>query len=288
MVEGQAAPSLESEIYSNAGSFRSVGVTGSPGAGKSTLVAALAGLLRQRGERVGVVAVDPSSPRSGGALLGDRVRMARLDHPDDGLFVRSLASRGGEGGLAEATVATMRVLSWAGYSNIILETVGVGQSETVVESVVDTTVVVVAPGFGDQVQAAKAGLFEVADVLAVTKGDLAGAASVRSELEAMLDLSPPNVRRPEVVMTAGALGEGIEELWDAVLSHRRHLEDTGELAERSRARSERELYQAVRRKLLSSLAELQRTDRWRRSVTSLSEGALSPSRAAKELLEGEG
>jgi len=190
-------------------------VTGPPGAGKSSLVDGLISLRRSAGERVAVVAVDPSSPFSGGAVLGDRVRM-QAHATDSGVFIRSMATRGQSGGLARATVGAVRVLDGAGWPLVLVETVGAGQVEVDVASAADATVVVVTPGAGDGVQAAKAGLLEVADVLAVNKADQPGADQVVRDLEAMQDRAP-------VVRTVATAGEGVAELWDAIVREaRRH------------------------------------------------------------------
>ena len=196
-----------------------VGLTGPPGAGKSTLAAALVGMLRNAGERVAVLAVDPSSPLTGGALLGDRVRMQAWT-TDPGVFVRSMASRGTPGGLARAAPDAVRLLAAAGWPWVLVETVGVGQGEVDVASVADTTVVLVTPGWGDDVQAEKAGVLEVADVLVVNKADRPGAAEARGHLEGMLTLNPPERWRPPVVEVTATTGAGVADLWSAVGRHR--------------------------------------------------------------------
>jgi LAO/AO transport system kinase len=196
-----------------------VGVTGAPGVGKSTMVDALVTRARVDGVRVGVLAVDPSSPASGGAVLGDRLRM-QGHAADPGVFIRSMATRGALGGLAPATIAAARVLEAAGWPCILIETVGVGQVEIDVSRAADTTVVVVTPGWGDEIQTAKAGLLEVADVFVVNKADRQGAELTRRDLEAMLDLGPRGEWRPPVVPTVATGGQGIDELWQAIQAHR--------------------------------------------------------------------
>ena len=220
-----------------------VGLTGSPGVGKSTTTSALVSALRADDRRVGVLAVDPSSPFSGGALLGDRVRMG--DHATDpGVFIRSMATRGHLGGLAAATPQALRVLDAAGCDVILVETVGVGQSEVEVVALADTTVVLLAPGMGDSVQAAKAGILEVADVFVVNKADRDGADATVQELQHMISLNRREVDgpswRPPVVRTVAATGQGIDELVAALDRHRTWAVDHDLLAEgpRRRARAE--------------------------------------------------
>ncbi len=215
-------------LYPEAGSAHLVGITGPPGAGKSTLVAALIAELRTAGRSVAVVAVDPSSPITGGALLGDRVRMQAYAS-DDGVFIRSMASRGHAGGLSSTSAAAAAVLDAAGFDVVLLETVGTGQSEVEVAAAADTTVVLEAPEMGDEVQAIKAGLLEVADIVVVNKGDRPGAQRTAAQLRAMLvpsvgrgdaDPSRPKPKRPEVIVTTALTGEGIPELV-ALLDRRR-------------------------------------------------------------------
>ena len=216
-------------LYPSAGSAHLVGITGPPGAGKSTLVAALIGALRAAGRSVAVVAVDPSSPITGGALLGDRVRMQAYAS-DDGVFIRSMASRGHAGGLASTSASAAAVLDACGFDIVLLETVGTGQSEVVVAAAADTTVVLEAPEMGDEVQAIKAGLLEVADLVVVNKGDRPGAQRTAAQLRAMLvpttargsavDPDRPRPKRPEVLVTTALTGDGIPELLAALDRHR--------------------------------------------------------------------
>jgi len=218
-----------------------IGITGAPGAGKSTLTDRLITLARENASRVGVLAVDPSSPFSGGAILGDRIRMQ--GHAlDEGVFIRSMASRGHQGGLALAAPEAVRVLSAAGMEIVLVETVGVGQVEVEIAGEADTTLVVVNPGWGDAVQAAKAGLLEVADLFVINKADRPGAAETRRDLENMLDMNPSmGDWRPPILMTnASGSGdeaeEGLRELWSSIREHRRYLEQSGNLARRRERR----------------------------------------------------
>jgi LAO/AO transport system kinase len=208
-----------------------VGLTGSPGVGKSTLADALVATYRGQGQTVGVLAVDPSSPFTGGALLGDRVRMQR--HAlDDGVYIRSMATRGHLGGLAWATPQAVRVLDAAGCDVVLVETVGVGQAEVEVAGLADTTVVALAPGFGDAVQVAKAGILEVADVFVVNKADRDGAEVVARDLRQMLHLGEARPWQVPVVMTVAERGGGIDQLAQAIAAHRGQLESSGELEHR--------------------------------------------------------
>ena len=226
-------------VHPLAGHAYTVGVTGAPGAGKSTLTNAVSAVVRATGDRVGILAVDPSSPFSGGAILGDRIRMG--DHVlDEGVFIRSMATRGHLGGLALATPSAVRVLDAAGYPWVIVETVGVGQVEIEIVGSADTCVVVVNPGWGDAVQANKAGLMEIADVFVINKADRRGAAATRTDLEQMLSMRVGHGWTPPVVSTVATDGSGAPELWDAVLAHRAWLAESGEGERRrvERVRSE--------------------------------------------------
>jgi LAO/AO transport system kinase len=232
---GDSATTALAQLYPHTGRAYTVGVTGAPGAGKSTLVDRLVALIRADGTEVGVLAVDPTSPFTGGAILGDRVRMQ--DHAtDEGVFIRSMATRGHLGGLALATPQAVRVLDAAGKPWVIVETVGVGQVEVEIAAAADTTVVVVNPGWGDGVQAAKAGLLEIADVFVVNKADRPGTESAMHDLAQMLELSGERAWQPPVVATVASEGKGIEELWDAIAGHRAHLEADGRLARRREER----------------------------------------------------
>jgi LAO/AO transport system kinase len=240
-----AAPELRTVMAALApktGRARIIGLTGSPGVGKSTSTAALVTAFRKAGRRVGVLAVDPSSPFSGGALLGDRVRMQ--DHAtDSGVFIRSMASRGHLGGLSWATPQALRVLDAAGCEVILVETVGVGQAEVEVASLADTTIVLLAPGMGDAIQAAKAGILEVADVYVVNKADREGADNTVRDLRNMISQGdgPHGGWKPPIVKTVAARGEGLDELVQRLDEHWEWLRTSGELERRRRARAAGEI-----------------------------------------------
>lgn len=241
---GEAAREVGRLVYPHTGNTFTVGITGAPGAGKSTLTSRLIGELRAAGEEVGVLAIDPSSPFTGGAILGDRVRMQ--DHAlDSGVFIRSMATRGHLGGLALATPEAVRILDASGIELVLIETVGVGQVEVEVAGAADTTVVVVNPGWGDAVQANKAGLMEVADIFVINKSDRPGAKETERDLEQMLELSAPSDWRPPIVKTVAATGEGVAELLGCLRDHRAFLESSGLLAARRRRRTLDELREIV-------------------------------------------
>jgi LAO/AO transport system kinase len=234
MIEDRdpAGIALLKALYPHAGKAFVVGVTGPAGAGKSTLVARMITCLRERGLRVGVVAVDPTSPVSGGALLGDRIRM-RGHEADPGVFIRSMAARGQAGGVSLATREAALVMDAMGYQAVVIETVGAGQGEVAVTRCVHTTAVVSIPGMGDEVQAMKAGLLEIGDVFIVNKADRPGADDLVQILEGMVAIRsyPPGEWRPPVIKTIAVRNEGIDRLIGLLFEHRRHLESTGRLAE---------------------------------------------------------
>jgi LAO/AO transport system kinase len=224
---------LEDSVRAQGSAPGVVGFTGAPGTGKSTLVDGVVALLRKQQSSVAVLATDPNSPFTGGAILGDRIRMQR--HAlDPEVFIRSMGARGHLGGLSLATREAIRLLGAFGFDQVILETVGVGQSELEVAAVADTTVVVLTPNLGDGVQMIKAGILEIADIFVVNKADLEGHIRVVTELRSMLSLAPKGRWKPPILATIAAKQEGIEELWAGVLAHRKHLESSGrarELAE---------------------------------------------------------
>ncbi|HWO93552.1 MAG TPA: methylmalonyl Co-A mutase-associated GTPase MeaB, partial [Dehalococcoidia bacterium] len=232
-------------VYPKTGRARIIGITGPAGSGKSTLSSALAREERRRGRSVGIVAVDPSSPFSHGALLGDRIRMQDLAG-DPGVFVRSMATRGALGGLAETAGDIASVLDAAGHDVIILETVGAGQDEVDVAGMAQTTVVVNTPGMGDAVQALKAGILEIADILVVNKADRPSADALVAELEGMLGLSPDSSYQPPVLRTVATTGEGIVDLADAIDEHHARLAESGDLHRVRLGRARQEVLDAAR------------------------------------------
>jgi LAO/AO transport system kinase len=271
--------------YAHGGSGYTVGLTGAPGAGKSTLTSATIGHLRSLGLEVAVLAIDPSSPFTGGAILGDRVRMQ--DHATDpGVFIRSLATRGHLGGLSLSTPEAIRLLDAVGREWIIVETVGVGQVEVEVAGKADTTVVVVNPGWGDSVQANKAGLMEIADIFVINKADRKGAEETRRDLEQMLDLGDRTHDdwRPPILSTVGSTGEGVVEVWDAVLAHRDFITASGELARRREFRLGEELREIVARRLEQRARQICTGDRWDVLVREVTERTTDPWTAADEML----
>jgi LAO/AO transport system kinase len=271
-------------LYLSTGGAYTIGMTGAPGSGKSTLTDKLIGLIRGSGNEVGVLAIDPSSPFSGGAILGDRVRMQ--DHAtDEGVFIRSMATRGHLGGLSLATPQAVRILDAAGKPWIIIETVGVGQVEVEVAGAADTTVVVVNPRWGDGVQANKAGLLEIADVLVVNKADREGAADTVRDLQVMLELAGERDWRPPIVETVATDSRGIDDLWRAVLDHRAHLEADGRLERRRDARLREELRAIVHERLRAGADERCRGERFDRLVEKVAARELDPYAAADELLQ---
>ena len=273
------------DLYPHTGRAYSVGLTGPPGVGKSSLVSALVRLVRGEERTVGVISVDPSSPFTQGALLGDRIRLA--DHfLDPEVFIRSMGTRGHLGGLAETTLQALLVLDAAGKELVFLETVGAGQSEVGVLSIADTVVLALQPGSGDSIQALKAGIMEIPDVIAINKRDHPLAKTMLSEVRQVLSLGPNGGWRPPVVLTEALRGDGIDELWAAIGEHREWLEAEGELDERRRRNLAREVFQVASIRARRHLEETVRDDpELRRLLDDVQARRLDPLTAVREILE---
>ena len=290
----EVGPILEA-IAPRLGAAFTIGITGPPGAGKSSLVDGLATLMRAAGKTVGVVAVDPSSPFSGGALLGDRIRMTR-HYLDKGVFIRSMATRGSHGGLARATKDVIKLLDAFGRDYVLVETVGVGQTELDVMGTTDTVIVTVVPEAGDGVQVMKAGLMEIADIFVVNKADRDGAQRMLTELTLMLELKysrglgevPSSQWKIPVLATQAVNNIGLTELFQALEAHHRFLRDTGELEDRRKARRREELLARVEYEVRRRLTLRARTDpALARLLDEVSGGKVDPHTASTEILSGE-
>lgn len=282
---GDEASEIGRLAYPLAGGAYTVGLTGAPGAGKSTLTNGLIGHLRSQDIEVAALAIDPSSPFTGGAILGDRVRMQ--EHATDpGVFIRSMATRGHLGGLSLATPQAVRLLDAMGRRWILVETVGVGQVEVEIAGKADTTVVVVNPGWGDSVQANKAGLMEIADVFVINKADRKGVDDTRRDLEQMLELSDlaHDAWHAPIIAVVATTGDGIDVLWKTVLEHREHAMATGVLERRRAFRLREELREIVARRLELRARELTTGARWEALQQSVTDRATDPWTAADEML----
>jgi LAO/AO transport system kinase len=278
------ARALLAALFPHAGRAEVVGVTGPPGAGKSSLVDRLAALLRRQRRSVGIIAVDPTSPFSGGAILGDRIRM-QAHATDPGVFIRSMATRGHLGGLAAATADVLTVLDASGRDVILLETVGVGQDEVEVVGTADVSIVVLVPGLGDEVQALKAGIMEIADVFAVNKADRDGVDRLVAEIESMLSMAASDGPPPAVVRTVATRDQGIDALWKAVEAYRASADASGALERKRRASLRRQLQEAVRARVMDHVfARLVSAEEMERTVERLATRSTDPFSAADEVV----
>ncbi|HEY1331405.1 MAG TPA: methylmalonyl Co-A mutase-associated GTPase MeaB [Actinomycetota bacterium] len=277
-------PSISEAVFPKAGRAYTVGLTGSPGVGKSTLAAGLVADARGRDETVAVLAIDPTSPFSGGALLGDRVRM-QSHATDPGVFIRSMATRGHLGGMSLAAPEAVRILDAAGHDLVIVETVGVGQAEVEVAGATDTTLVVVAPGWGDAVQVAKAGILEVADVFVVNKADREGVDEAVRDLNLMIRMGPHRAWTPPVVRASASSGDGVADVRAAIERHREYLQSSGELDEGRRRRALEEVQNLIGAELRRSASSLLADRAGAKVADELAARRLDPYRAAAALLE---
>ncbi len=268
-------------LYPHAGRAHRVGITGAGGVGKSTLAGRLAHTFRAHGATVGILAVDPTSPFTGGALLGDRVRMDGLAG-DPGIFIRSMASRGAPGGLARATADAAVALDAAGFDMVLIETVGAGQGDVDIARTAHTTLVVEAPGMGDAVQTLKAGLMEIADVLVVNKADRPGARATVQALRGMLELAPNDAWQPPIVETVATTGGGVEALYEAIAAHRTHLEQAR--AMQTSARAEAEVVRRLREGLLEAALRRLGEDTLAAAIEQVAAHRLDPQTAAERLI----
>jgi GTPase len=287
LVENSDALAYEivRDLYPDTGRAYTVGVTGPPGVGKSSLISALVRHLREADRTVGVVSVDPSSPFTKGALLGDRIRLS--DHfLDPGVFIRSMGTRGHLGGLAEATLQAILLLDAAGKELIFLETVGTGQSEVEVIGVADTIVLVLMPGSGDSIQALKAGIMEIPDVIAINKADHPAAKTMLSEVRSILSLDKERAWKPPIILTEATRGEKVPELWEKIEEHRAHLEGEGLLAERRRKNLAGEVFAVASARAKTHLEQAVEDDpELRRLLGEVESRRLDPLSAVREIME---
>ena len=272
------------QLYPRSGRAHTIGVTGSAGSGKSSLTGALAAELRKRGHEVGIIAVDPSSPFTQGAILGDRIRMQDLVL-DPGVFVRSMASRGALGGLAPTIDDAVAVMDAFGFPYVFIETVGAGQDEVEIAGTALSTVLVNNPGTGDDIQALKAGIIEIADVLVVNKADRPGADVLVSQLRALLSLAPSEGREVPILSTVATTGDGVPELVDAIDEHRAWLDSSGELAEHRRQEARHQVLSVAQRMLLERIRATTSEETLGELVTRVADRSLDPKSAAEELIE---
>ncbi|MGZ8740860.1 MAG: methylmalonyl Co-A mutase-associated GTPase MeaB [Gaiellaceae bacterium] len=276
---------LVRDIYPETGRTYAVGVTGPPGVGKSSLISTLIGQIREQGRTIGVISVDPSSPFTQGALLGDRIRLS--DHfLDPGVFIRSMGTRGHLGGLAETTLQALLVLDAAGKELVFLETVGAGQSDVEVIGIADTVVLVLMPGSGDSVQALKAGIMEIPDVIAINKMDHPAAKTMLNEVRSILSLGKERSWKPPIVLTEAPTGQNVPELWEKIEEHRAHLESEGQLEERRRKNLAGEVFAIASGRAKAHLERAVADDpELRRLLDEVQRRELDPLTAVKEIME---
>ena len=276
---------LVHDIYSETGRTYAVGVTGPPGVGKSSLISTLIGHVREQGRTIGVISVDPSSPFTQGALLGDRIRLS--DHfLDPGVFIRSMGTRGHLGGLAETTLQALLILDAAGKELVFLETVGAGQSEVEVIGIADTVVLVLMPGSGDSVQALKAGIMEIPDVIAINKMDHPAAKTMLNEVRSILSLDKERAWKPPIVLTEATTGQNVPELWEKIEAHKAHLESDGHLEERRRKNLAGEVFAIASGRAKAHLEQAVADDpELRRLLDEVQRRELDPLTAVKEIME---
>jgi LAO/AO transport system kinase len=279
------ARELMARVWPHLGRAVVMGLTGSPGSGKSTLTDQLARTLRAQGKKVGILAVDPTSPFSGGAILGDRIRMGRIA-TDPGVFIRSMATRGALGGLARATQDAIDLLDAAGWDVVIVETVGVGQDEVDVVSCVQTCCVVLVPGMGDEIQAIKAGIMEVADIFIINKADRDGVEKVEQEIEAMKSLGSAKAWDPPAVRTVAALGEGIQGLLDKIREHGLWLKDHGGFARKARERAKLRFGSLLAEEAAKRAKARAGQETVERLIESIANRQTDPYAAVEEILRG--
>lgn len=280
----EEAKNIIKNIYKYTGKAHIVGITGPPGGGKSTMTDKLAKELRKRGKTVGIIAIDPTSPFTGGAILGDRIRMQDLA-TDPGVFIRSMGTRGYLGGLSKATQNAIKILDVYGVDYLIIETVGVGQSEIDIVKTADTVVMVMVPGLGDDIQAIKAGVMEIGDIFAINKSDLDGAARTQAEVKAMLDMSPQKDRKPPIVPVVSSLNKGIDKLLDEIIDHMDYLKASGALKTRRENNIQMEIIKLIESEITKRVLQKSQKEHILEKVTTeVAERKIDPFTASESII----